>query len=79
MRAFKARGRLLKNGQVRLKVEEPVEPGPVEAVVWLVKPERRRSRIEVKAVSWDTIREMSGCVSLGGDALKDCEALYDGA
>jgi hypothetical protein len=31
-----------------------------------------------KTLSWKKLRELSGIVSLGGDALADSEALYDG-
>lgn len=31
------------------------------------------------AVSWKSLRTLEGIVSLGGDALADSEALYDGS
>lgn len=31
-----------------------------------------------KTLAWKKLRELSGIISLGGDALADSEALYDG-
>lgn len=40
-----------------------------------VVAEMRRVR---KTLAWKKLRELSGVISLGGDALADSEALYDG-
>jgi hypothetical protein len=39
---------------------------------------RRRSRVVLKAVPWDVLWRASGTVSLGGNAVEDANALYDG-
>jgi len=46
------------------------------------KPKRRRShkrayRYPTRTVSWGSLKQLSGIVSLGGDALADSEALYN--
>jgi hypothetical protein len=33
---------------------------------------------ELPAMSWETFDRARGIVSLGGDAVEDCKALYDG-
>ena len=33
---------------------------------------------ELPAMSWETLDRARGIVSLGGDAVEDCKALYDG-
>jgi predicted DNA-binding antitoxin AbrB/MazE fold protein len=42
------------------------------------KPTRRGYRYPTRTIRWANLRELSGIVSLGGDALADSEALYDG-
>jgi hypothetical protein len=49
---------------------------PVAAV--RVRKSGRRYLYPNRTLPWASLRELSGIVSLGGDALADSEALYDG-
>jgi predicted DNA-binding antitoxin AbrB/MazE fold protein len=42
------------------------------------KPTQRGYRYPTRTIRWANLRELSGVVSLGGDAVADSEALYDG-
>jgi hypothetical protein len=42
------------------------------------KSSQRRYLYPNRTVPWASLRELSGIASLGGDALADSEALYDG-
>ena len=42
------------------------------------KAHKRSGRHPTRAVSWDSLQRLTGVVSLGGDALADSEALYEG-
>lgn len=42
------------------------------------KPGRRAYSYPNRTVPWSSLKELSGIVALGGDALVDSEALYDG-
>ena len=42
------------------------------------KSSQRRYLYPNRTLSWAKLRELSGSASLGGDALADSEALYDG-
>lgn len=42
------------------------------------RPAHAGPRIELRAVSATTLLELTGLVALGGDAVVDSEALYDG-
>lgn len=42
------------------------------------KAHRRRYLYPNRAVPWGSLKRLTGIVSLGGDALADSEALYDG-
>ena len=42
------------------------------------KPSQRRYLHPNRTLPWTALRELSGIASLGGDALADSEALYDG-
>ena len=56
--------------------EVQVTVTPVEAV-----PTSRRKRnytYPTRAISWGSLKAITGIISLGGDALEDAEALYDG-
>ena len=37
----------------------------------------RGSKMKLKAVSAETLRKLEGLISVGGDALKDSEAIWD--
>ena len=51
-----------------------LEPGVRNLVVRAAEHEQRR----YPAVSWELLDAGRGVVSLGGDAVEDCRALYDG-
>jgi hypothetical protein len=42
------------------------------------KPHRRPYVYPTRAMPWESLEALVGVVSLGGDALADSEALYDG-
>jgi hypothetical protein len=44
----------------------------IEAVRAQAKPRKHRT------MSWQTLERAKGIVSVGGDAVEDCKALYDG-
>jgi len=70
-----------------LKLSRPLHlPDGAEVQVMVTpveeKPKRRRShkrtyQYPTRTVSWSSLKQLSGVVSLGGDALVDSEALYD--
>lgn len=35
-------------------------------------------RRKLRGVSWEQLEKLKGAVSLGGNAVEDCKALYDG-
>ena len=71
-----------------LKLKKPLRlPEGTEVSVTVTpldeKPKRRKADKRPylypnRTVSWDTLKPLNGIVSLGGDALADSEALYDG-
>jgi hypothetical protein len=44
----------------------------------IVRAARRAARERRRTVSWSHLRDARGIAQLGGDAVKDTEALYDG-
>jgi hypothetical protein len=44
----------------------------------IVRAARRAARERRRTISWSHLRDARGIVQLGGDAVKDTEALYDG-
>lgn len=44
----------------------------------IVRAARRAARERRRTVSWSHLRDARGIAHLGGDAVKDTEALYDG-
>jgi hypothetical protein len=44
----------------------------------IVRAARRAARERRRTVSWTHLRNARGIAHLGGDAVKDTEALYDG-
>lgn len=44
----------------------------------IVRAARRASRERRRTISWSHLRDARGIAQLGGDAVKDTEALYDG-
>lgn len=51
-------------------------PAPVRAAV--VARAESLANGPRKAASWESVDALGGVVSLGGDALRDTDALYDG-
>ena len=50
---------------------------PVKADTRGRRPARRGYRYPNRTLPWANLKQLSGIVSLGGDALADSEALYD--
>ncbi|MCC6898401.1 MAG: hypothetical protein IT377_05465 [Polyangiaceae bacterium] len=50
-----------------------LQPGERDLVVRAAEGQRRYN-----AVSWELLDAARGVVNLGGDAVEDCKALYDG-
>ena len=44
---------------------------------WLFKESEKEATIDVRLVPAEALTELNGLVSIGGDALKDSERLYD--
>ena len=71
-----------------LKLRKPLRlPDGAEVRVTVMplddRPKRRKTRkrpylYPTRTVSWAALKSLTGIVSLGGDALADSEALYDG-
>lgn len=38
---------------------------------------QRRPAIELKAVPWESLWQARGVVAIGGNAVEDCDAIYD--
>lgn len=51
-------------------------PAPVRAAV--VAQAERLAKQSRKAASWESVDALGGIVSLGGDAVRDTDSLYDG-
>ncbi|MBK7580535.1 MAG: hypothetical protein IPI67_10055 [Myxococcales bacterium] len=51
-----------------------LQPGERDLVVRAAERAQRR----YKPVSWELLEAARGVVNLGGDAVEDCKALYDG-
>ena len=47
-----------------------------ELVIRAARP-RRRSASVLKAVPWEAIWQARGVVAIGGNAVEDCNAIYD--
>ena len=69
-----------------LKLKEPLRlPDRTEVRVTVMpledQPRRRKTQTRhtypTRTVRWESLKELSGILSLGGDALADSEALYD--
>ena len=69
-----------------LKLQTPLElpeGTEVRVIVMPVEQKKRKShkrkyRYPNRAVPWGSLKRLTGIVSLGGDAVADSEALYDG-
>lgn len=79
-RARYSKGTLKLHAPLKLPegAEVRVTVTPLEAAR---KPRSARPKYKspTRTISWDALKAISGIVSLGGDAVVDSEALYDGA
>jgi hypothetical protein len=48
------------------------------ALALRVRDELRTARRPRQALSWESLKRARGVVHFGGDAVEDCERLYDG-
>jgi len=65
-------------GMLKLKTLLDLPEGAeVRLIVLPVEP-KKNDLYPTRAVSWENLKRIAGIVSLGGDALADSEALYDG-
>ena len=80
LRARYSKGTLKLNRPLRLAdgAEVRVTVTPVEQRPKRRKAAKRPYRYPTRTVSWEALKSLTGIVSLGGDALADSEALYDG-
>ena len=53
-----------------------LDPGDRDLVIRSVQT--RVPRRKLRGASWERLKELKGIVSLGGNAVEDCKALYDG-
>ena len=71
-------------GTLRLRKPLKLPDGAeVRVTVKAVEPKKRRLPkrrylYPNRVVPWENLRRLTGIVSLGGDALADTEAIYDG-
>jgi hypothetical protein len=80
VRARYSKGTLKLRSPLKLPegAEVRVSVMPVEAKPQPRKPRKRAYLYPTRTVPWGELLRFSGIVSLGGDALADSEALYDG-
>ena len=81
VRARYSKGTLKLKKPLRLPegTEVSVTVTPLDAPAKPRRAAKRAYRYPNRIVSWDALDALVGIVSLGGDALADSEALYDGA
>lgn len=53
-----------------------LDPSDRDLLIRAVHTEAPRRRLH--GASWERLQELKGVVSLGGNAVEDCKALYDG-
>jgi hypothetical protein len=69
---LRARLNLPEGSEVRVTVTTSATPRPRRRIT------RRAYRYPTRTVSWTALATLSSAAKLGGDALADSEALYDG-
>lgn len=79
---LRKRLRLPEGAEVRVTVTVPGGEAPGEETPSVKKPRRKTAKRKylypTRYVPWENLAKLSGIVSLGGDAVADSEALYDG-
>ena len=73
-----SKGTLKLRRRLRLADGTEVKVTVVPVVAGRRKPRRRSYLYPNRTVPWSNLKALSGAVSLGGDAMADSEALYDG-
>ena len=53
-----------------------LDPSDRELLIRAVQTSSPRRKL--RGVSWEQLEKLNGIVSLGGNAVEDCKALYDG-
>lgn len=53
-----------------------LDPTDRDLLIRAVQTELPRGKLH--GASWERLKELKGIVSLGGNAVEDCKALYDG-
>jgi len=53
-----------------------LDPSDRELIIRAVQTSSPRRKL--RGVSWEQLEKLKGIVSLGGNAVEDCKALYDG-
>lgn len=53
-----------------------LDPTDRDLLIRAVQTESPRRKLH--GASWERLKELKGIVSLGGNAVEDCKALYDG-
>lgn len=53
-----------------------LDPSDRELLIRAVQTSSPRRKL--RGVSWEQLEKLKGIVSLGGNAVEDCKALYDG-
>jgi len=53
-----------------------LDPSDRELIIRAVQTTSPRRKL--RGVSWEQLEKLNGIVSLGGNAVEDCKALYDG-
>lgn len=53
-----------------------LDPSDRDLIIQAVQANSPRRKL--RGVSWEQLEKLKGIVSLGGNAVEDCKALYDG-
>jgi hypothetical protein len=53
-----------------------LDPNDRDLLIRAVQTQSPRRKL--RGVSWEQLEKLKGVVSLGGNAVEDCKALYDG-
>jgi hypothetical protein len=64
--------------QLQPLVKQLVELSEVDRQLVIRAANSQAEPRKLRTMSWETLDRARGIVSLGGDAVEDCKALYDG-